>query len=173
MRLPIGLRTRFFLYSNTLIVGTMLLVVTIWVRHERSTWLEAIGRRGRSIAVALAVPITETLMYEDIGLLADVGLIENSIREVIADNRDIMRYVVVTDTAGVVTHSNRWELLGEVFDRAVIDTAGAPAIQEQTLKIEDEGRLLEIRLPLNISSKSWGGSRSRSICVRSSSRPTW
>ena len=157
MRLPIGLRTRFFLYSNTLIVGTMLLVVTIWVRHERSTWLEAIGRRGRSIAVALAVPITETLMYEDIGLLADVGLIENSIREVIADNRDIMRYVVVTDTAGVVTHSNRWELLGEVFERGVIDAAGDQAIQEQTLESEDEGRLLEIRLPLNISSKSWGG----------------
>ena len=75
MRLPIGLRTKFFLYSNTLIVGTMLLVFT----SGSGTSDDAVGghrARGRSIVEALAIPITDALMYED-SLVAETGLIEN------------------------------------------------------------------------------------------------
>ena len=61
--LRFGLRTKFFLYSNTLIVVTMTLVTILAITHERSSRYEAIERRGRSICEAMAIPITDALMY--------------------------------------------------------------------------------------------------------------
>ena len=48
--LKLGLRTKFFLYSNTLIVVTMTLVTVLAVVHERQERYGAIDRRARSIA---------------------------------------------------------------------------------------------------------------------------
>ena len=154
--LRLGLRTKFFLYSNTLIVVTMGLVTLVAIARERRAQYEAIVTRGRSVTEALAVPITDALMYEELGLVTETGLIENYISEMIARNRDLLRYVVVTDAAGRVTHSNRWELLGGAFDRALArDAIGRPSLAEiHTAQWGD--RVLEIRTPLHISTRFWG-----------------
>jgi signal transduction histidine kinase len=154
--LRLGLRTKFFLYSNTLIVVTMGLVTLVAIARERRAQYEAIVTRGRSVTEALAIPITDALMYEELGLVTETGLIENFISEMLERNRDLLRYVVVTDAAGRVTHSNRWELLGRRFARAL----GRDAIDRPSLveihTVEWGERVLEIRTALHISTKFWG-----------------
>lgn len=156
MRIKLGLRTRFFLYSNTLIAVTMTLATIIAMVHERRVQFDAIVRRGRSIIETMSIPITDALMYEDLGLVVESGLIENLIVEILARNEDFMRYVVVTDRDGRVTHSNRWELLGTHFSRAL---SAADIGREPVVEIldPDSGEpLLEVRTTLNISTKFWG-----------------
>ncbi|MGE5236509.1 MAG: ATP-binding protein [Acidobacteriota bacterium] len=154
--LRLGLRTKFFLYSNTLIVVTMGLVGVLAVLHERQTRYDAIVSRGRSVTEALAIPITDALMYEELGLVSETGLIDNYITEMIDRNRDLLRYVVVADPHGIVTHTNRWELAGERFTRALgRDAIGKPS--EVEIREAPWGeRILEVRTPLNISTKFWG-----------------
>jgi two-component system NtrC family sensor kinase len=152
----LGLRTKFFLYSNTLIVVTMALVTILLIFHERRTRYEAIERRGRSICEVMAIPITDALMYEDLDLILETGLIENYISEIQARNRDLMRYVVVTDTAGRVTHSSDWDLLGETFHRALDASTADGATVLERLDQGGELPILEGRIPLAISTKSWG-----------------
>ena len=84
-----GLRTRFFLYSNTLIVVTMTIAATLTIAHERRSRYEAIERRARSICEAMAIPITDALMYDDLGLVVQHGLIDNYIHELEVLNRDV------------------------------------------------------------------------------------
>jgi two-component system, NtrC family, sensor kinase len=152
----LGLRTKFFLYSNTLIVVTMGLVTMIAVSRERRAQYEAIVARGRSVTEALSIPITEALMYEEIGLVTESGLIENYISEMLDRNGDLLRYVVVTDARGRVTHSNRWELLGRHFERALgRDAVGRPTSVEVRTTPWGE-RVLEMRTTLNISTRFWG-----------------
>ena len=152
----LGLRVKFFLYSNTLIIVTMTLVTILLVVHERNTRYEAIERRSRSICEVMAIPITDALMYEDLGLILETGMIENNISEIQSRNRDLMRYVVVTDPEGRVTHSSDWALLGQTFERAlgVQGVDGGPLLE--TLEGKDGVRILEGRTPLSISTKSWG-----------------
>nr|CAJ31152.1 histidine protein kinase [uncultured sulfate-reducing bacterium] len=152
----LGLRTKFFLYSNTLIVVTMLLVTLIWVMHERASKTRAIESRGRSIVEAMAIPITDSLMYEDIGLMEETGLIENYITEILSRNQDLMEYVVVTDRQGRVIHSNRWELLGQPFDRVISEEALAQGVQVENRRDIDGKAVLEVRSPLSISTRFWG-----------------
>ncbi len=53
--IKLGLRIRFFLYSNTLIVVTMTLVAVLGAMYERRTLFEAIVGRGRSLVESMAV----------------------------------------------------------------------------------------------------------------------
>ena len=151
----LGLRTRFFLYSNTVIAVTMILVTLISMAHERRSSAEAIDRRGRSLVEAMTIPITDALLYQDLGLVVESGLIENHISEILARNRDFMMYVIVADPTGRVTHSNRWDLLGEHYDHALGPEAigGGPTTE---ILDYDGSDVLEVRAPLNISSKFWG-----------------
>jgi len=152
----LGLRTKFFLYSNTLIVVTMGLVGVFAVLHERQTQYDSIVSRGRSVTEALSIPITDALLYEELGLVTETGLIDNYTSEIIERNKDLVRYVIVADYAGLVTHSNRWDLMGKPFRRALKpDSIGLPTQVEIRTSSWGE-RVLEIRTPLNISSKFWG-----------------
>lgn len=156
LMLALSLRTKFFLYSNTLIVVTMGLVAIIGISHEREVRYEAIRGRGISVTEALAIPITDSLMNEELGLVPETGLIENYIAEVLERNRDLMRYVVVADAGGVVTHSNRWDLMGQRFRRA-LQTDSAARGAEMEMRTSSWGeRILEVRAPLAISTKFWG-----------------
>jgi signal transduction histidine kinase len=152
----LGLRPKIFLFSNIAIAATMGIVTLLVVAHERHQQHDAVERRARSVAAALAVPITDALMNKDLGRAASTGLTDNYIAEILASNRDAMLYVIVTNVDGIVTHSNRWSMVGRPFERAlgpesVLDHPGAER------RTEDGGeRILEIREPLHISTKFWG-----------------
>ncbi len=154
--LRLGLRTKFFLYSNTLIVVTMGLVIVLAAVHERRSRYDELVDRGLSITDSLSVPITDVLMYEQLGLVVEEGLIENYVSGVIEHNHDLVRYVIITDPNGMVTHSNRWSLLGQRFTRA-LDRSAVGKRSQVDLRTSSWGeQILEIRTPLNISTQFWG-----------------
>ena len=124
-----GLRARFFLYSNTLIAATMTIVTLFAMVHERASQHEAIDQRGRSIADAMGILITDALIQEELGHGGDPEYIDNSISRILDRNQDLMRYVVVCDPGGHVIHATDRPLIGGFFPRAlgpeaVVDFAG-------------------------------------------------
>jgi two-component system NtrC family sensor kinase len=152
----LGLRVKFFLYSNTVIVVTMMMVSVIWALYEQGTRRDALIRRGLSITEAMAIPITDALMYEDLGLVAETGLIESHIDELLARNEDFMRGVTVLDVTGRVIHTSQWALLG----RRPMPLDELPEIGDDaevvSLTAADGERRFEVRTPLNISTRRWG-----------------
>ncbi len=116
--IKLGLRIRFFLYSNTLIVVTMILVAVLGAMYQRRILFDAIIGRGRGIVESMVVPITYVEGRRGVGD-GDRGLIESYVAEVMARNKDVIRYVVVTDASGTVTHSSHPENIGDLFARAL------------------------------------------------------
>ena len=108
----LGLRTRFFLYSNMLIAATMTIVTLFAMVHERRSRHEAIDQRGRSIADAMGILITNALIQDELGHVDDLEYIDNSISQILTRNQDLMRYVVVCDPDGRVFHATDRLLIG-------------------------------------------------------------
>ena len=152
----LGLRTKFFLYSNTLILVTMTVVTTLAIVHERRVRYAAVERRGRSISEAMAIPITDALMYDDLGMVTQRGLIDNYISEIRTLNSDLMRYVIVANPEGKVTHSTKWRRLGKTFARALHKDGLEPGTIAEIRPGDSEERILEVRTPLQIASSFWG-----------------
>ncbi len=148
LRFNLGLRTKFFLYSNTLIVATMSLVTVLSVVHERAARTEAIERRGRSIVEALAIPIAGALTDATIGTAVGNGPISEAMAQVVARNRDFMRYVVVTDAEGVVTHASDGDLVDSRFPRALVAPLHDHGTSTTILGTGEPEQVLEVRTPL-------------------------
>jgi signal transduction histidine kinase len=144
----LGLRARFFLYSNTVIAVTMALVTFFWMLHERQSLNEAIESRGRSIVGAMAIAMTDALHYGSPSYDGETGFIDDYVATMVERDAAFMRYVIVADPDGLVTHASHSKLLGEHFGRAVgPETPGT----NQELRIYDDEtgeRLIEVRSPL-------------------------
>ncbi|MCG6921507.1 MAG: HAMP domain-containing protein [Acidobacteria bacterium] len=152
----LGLRPKIMIFSNVAISATMGLITVLGAANERRHQYEALEQRARSLGAALAVPVTDALMNKDLGLTADTGLTDTYISEILASNRDSMLYVIVTDAAGVVTHTNLWSMVGEPFERA-LDRSSIVHQPDAEIRSADDGeRILEVREPLHVSTKFWG-----------------
>ena len=152
----LGLRPKIFLFTNVAIFATMGLVTVLGAANERRRQYEALEQRARSLAAALAVPVTDALMNKDLGLTPDTGLTDTYISEILASNRDSMLYVIVADAGGVVVHSNLWSRVGEPFERA-LDRSSILSPPGAEIRSGDDGeRVLEVREPLHVSTRFWG-----------------
>jgi signal transduction histidine kinase len=143
-----GLRARFFLYSNMLIAATMTIVTLFAMVHERNSQHEAIDRRGRSIADAMGILITDALIQEEHGRVDDPKYIDKSISRILVRNQDLMRYVVVCDPDGRVFHATDRPLIGGFFPRALGPEAVASSPVTGFRQGAGNDRLLEVRATL-------------------------
>lgn len=153
----LGLRARFFLYSNTVIAVTMVLVTFFWMLHERQSLHEAFINRGRSIVDGMALPMTVALEQAPAAVAAgsDDPATEY-IEEILTRNPDFVRYVIVADITGRVTHASSRDLLGYRFGRA-LGSASIDAAPEVGIRADRSGeRLLEVRTALDGTSSFLG-----------------
>jgi signal transduction histidine kinase len=154
--IKLGLRARFFLYSNTVIVVTMVLVTFFWMLHERQSLHEAFINRGRSIVDAMAGPMTGALDREAESTQPGVDLATEYISEIMARNPDFVRYVIISDAEGNVTHASSPDLVGHRFDRA-LGPESSGADPEVGVREDRAGeRLLEVRTSLQGASAFLG-----------------
>ncbi len=156
--LKLSLRTKFFLYSNAVIVATMSLVAILADAHDRSRAYEAMGERNTKVTKALAIVLTDTLKRAEprpAEATRYAARIDRHIQEILAGNEDTIRYVVVTDPAGFVTHSTRAEAVGQRLGQP----AGAgPALASCHCGGPAHGQgSIEVRTPLEDGGRRWGG----------------
>jgi len=154
--IKLGLRARFFLYSNTVIAVTMALVTFFWMLHERRSQREAIESRGRSVVEAIAVPIADALAASGPQDTGGGDRITGYIEELIQRHREFMLFAAVTDPTGVVTHASDRELVGEqlegVGNTGVFDVEPGLEIRQDTRGVG----VLEVRQPLEGSGRLLG-----------------
>jgi signal transduction histidine kinase len=143
----LGLRTKFFLYSNTLIVVTMALVTIFAVYHERNASFEAVRDRALGLAHNLALPVAG-----DLASLSDRAVIRERIRGQDSDLRSrhpgFLLYVVVAEVSGEILYSSPQGLWTGRFERALGPEAVDAAPQVETRESGPMGPVLEVLAPL-------------------------
>jgi two-component system NtrC family sensor kinase len=155
--LKLGLRTKFFLYSNTVIVATMSLVALLAQAHDRSQAHEAMESRAGKVTEVLAALVTDTLIrgQQRPGEAARYSArIDRHIQEILDSSPETIRYVTLTDPSGVVTHSSLAGQVGQRLGRAVENAGGGQVSSVMTML--SGGRVLEVRLPLRDAGRRLG-----------------
>jgi signal transduction histidine kinase len=124
----------------------MSLVAVLGTIHERRTLYEAIVSRGRSLTEAMAISISEIERDEDDADPVDIT--EQFISDIMTRNRDVMRYVVVTDADGTVSHAAGNGQVGTTFDRATAAGRSTTSTPEFEDLIVGGEAVLEVRTVL-------------------------
>ena len=148
-----SLKTRILLFMGILVIVLMMIVSIAILFQWRALILENQRQNALAVARTFAASILDGLIYQEGGLLPNEGYLENSIHSFLGKNPQI-KWLVLYDQAGrvVVRSSYNGAGLGPEEGGPAARGGSATRIRRSPLF----GWILEVTLPLQIHSRSWG-----------------
>jgi two-component system NtrC family sensor kinase len=124
--------------------------------YERSVRLAMVSEKGHLLGESMGIAFTHTLLYEEIGLVEETGLLDSFIRDIMKTQELDVRGVMVFDANNRIIAHNDLRAYDKVYDDWHTQQALA---SRQTLIQQYEmasSQILDIATPLQIGSKRWG-----------------
>lgn len=126
--------------------------------NEKHHLFEKLEREGRLLLASSKAPIINAIIYEEIGIASDAGLLDNFVQEIAGNGELPIRYVFIADQDGKVLAHNHYEEVGKRYHDSL--TLAALDGEEFRSKVVESGvqnhSILDMAMPLRISGKSWG-----------------
>lgn len=152
----IGLRGRFMLLAVLL---TLLFSLSwggwTWLR-EKQLLQDKLSRQGELLVSSMAIPIINALLYEELGIIEEGGLLDNFVTDIMANEQLQPLYAMVINNEGRVLAHNRLTEYGEVYTDPITLAALKSGQVLQTNTSVDKQPVLDFSSPLAISGKRWG-----------------
>lgn len=154
----ISIKFQFMMLAMLLVaISTALWGWWAW-QNERDLLYRSLENEGEQVVTSLSTPIINALLYEEMGVIEEGGLLDNFIEEIMNNPSLTMTYAFVTDQSGKVLAHNRYDEYGKVYTDPLTITALTGTERIAQLKKSKEGAapILEIAMPLRIHGKRWG-----------------
>ena len=147
------LQGKFTLYLSILIIATMSALAYWNISREKKLLQDTIVREGRALVESLAISCTNTMLYEETGLVEEGGLLDNYISDLM-QRRDLnIIYAMILDPKGKVIAHNSMTEVGNSYQDEISKQVLA---SWNTLLQYPKDNVLDISTPLAISTKRWG-----------------
>lgn len=144
---------KFTLYLSTFVIVIMSGLSFWTISREKELMENGIIREGIALVESLAISCTNTMLYEEVGLVDESGLLDNYISDLMKKNDLDIRYAMILNPQGeVIAHGSRAEV-GNIYRDSVTQRALSA---KDTLRQYPSPDLLDIATPLAIASKRWG-----------------
>ncbi len=144
---------KFTLYLSTFVIVIMSGLSFWTISREKELMESAIIHEGIALVESLAISCTNTMLYEEVGLVDESGLLDNYISDLMKKNDLDIRYAMILSPQGeVIAHGSRAEV-GNIYRDSVTQRALSA---KDTLRQYPSPDLLDIATPLAIASKRWG-----------------
>jgi sensor histidine kinase YesM len=159
------IRPRFISIKMQFVMIAMLLVAissTLWGwwawQNERDLLYNSLEREAEQIVTSLSSPIINALLYEEMGVIEEGGLLDNFIEEIMNNPGLKMTYAFVTDQSGKVLAHNHYDEYGKIYTSPLTTAALSGVSHLSRLNRTDTpvAPVFEIAMPLRIHGKRWG-----------------
>lgn len=161
MRFFLGIKGKFVL-TAALIVAISSIIWGTWAwRNEKRLLYDRLVSNARSMATSLRTPIINALVYEEMGVIEEGGLLDNFVEEIVSNSDFPTKYAFVTDDKGKVLAHNRYMEYGLTYTDDLTREAlqGYSFLSRIVLDASTQEHILDIAVPLRIHGKSWGSLR--------------
>lgn len=151
----VSIKTQFVLLAMLLVaVSSALWGWWSW-KTERHLLFKALEGEGRQMVTSLASPIINALLYEEMGVIEEGGLLDNFIEEMVNNTGFPVVHAFVTDQDGkVLAHNNYSE-----YGKSYTDVLTRAAITEKSYISRlipgknSQPAILDMAMPLHIYGK--------------------
>lgn len=152
----ISLRVRFMATAVLL----TLVISAIWGywswQRERAQLYSQMEQQGSMLVATMAIPIVNALLYEELGIIEEGGLLDNFVAEIMTNPQLKPLYAIVIGKEGRVLAHNRLAEFGARYDDPLTQSALARREVGWVETSVDNQPALDFSAPLAISGKSWG-----------------
>jgi hypothetical protein len=152
----ISLRTR-FMGLAVLLTALFSALWGLWTwNREKDLLYERLAQKGEILVSAMAIPIINALLYEEMGIISEGGLLDNFVADIMANDHLNPLYAVVIDTEGRVLAHNRYAEYGKLYsDPTTRADLAASGFVQRAIRYEGQAAL-DMAVPLAIAGKRWG-----------------
>lgn len=160
-RVIISIKTQFVLLTLLLVAASSALWGWWAWKNERHLLYESLEGEGKQMVTSLSTPIINALLYEEMGVIEEGGLLDNFIEEIMNNTGFPVVHAFVTDQNGKILAHNRYSEYGKVYDDPLTRTALTEGKFVNILHPGKQGssQILDMAMPLRIHGKSWGALR--------------
>lgn len=154
----ISIKTQFVLLAMLLVaVSSALWGWWAW-KNERHLLYESLEGEGKQMVTSLASPIINALLYEEMGVIEEGGLLDNFIEEIMNNTGFPVVHAFVTDQNGKVLAHNNYSEYGKTYADSLTRAAIAETRYISTLipGKNSQPTILDMAMPLHIYGKNWG-----------------
>src|SRR4030043_2415763 len=113
------LQGKFTLYLSILIIVIMSTLACWNISREKRLLQDAIVKEGKALVESLAISCTNTVLYEEIGLVEEGGLLDNYISDLMQRKDLNIVYAMILDLQGKVAAHNSMIEVGNVYQDEV------------------------------------------------------
>ena len=127
-------------------------------KNERNLLYESLEGEGKQMVTSLASPIINALLYEEMGVIGEGGLLDNFIEEIMSNTGLPVVHAYVTDEDGKVLTHNNYSEYGKTYTDPLTRAAIAERRYLSTLipGKKSQPAILDMAMPLHIHGKIWG-----------------
>ncbi len=127
------------------------------IQEEKRHLTQNLEGNGRLLLTSLKGPIINTIIMGEMGLVP--GLLDNYVEEIVRNPNFPTLYAFIVNTQGkVVAHSDT-TLFGKYYNDPLTRSALSGEGYRSAVVAGENGRILDMALPLRIAGKSWGALR--------------
>ncbi|MEW6750500.1 MAG: ATP-binding protein [Candidatus Latescibacterota bacterium] len=155
-RYRFGLEAKFVVLATAVILAASLVGNRLVFAYVRDQLFDKARRQAVVLAESMARSFLHALIYEELGLVEEAGLLEQHIEDVVGRPDMAVRFVKVVNPRGVVIAHSDYRWYGRV-DPAVAGRYGSDLQDTRVVERRHGGEpVLEVASPLRIASRSWG-----------------
>lgn len=153
-----SLQKKFILITFMSVLILAVLVSVFVASKTRSALYNATEQKGRMLAQTVSALIINELIYEQLGLVEEGGLIDNYVRELYEREELELLYVAVLNAQfQVISHSDFGEFGKDYQDPFVKETQQTHEVLVKKTQVQDTNiNALEFATSLSIEGKRWG-----------------
>lgn len=156
-----SIKTQFLLLAVLLVALSSALWGWWAWKNERRLLYESLEAEGKQMVTSLASPIINALLYEEMGVIGEGGLLDNFVEEIMNNSGLPVVHAFVTDEGGKVLVHNKYSEHGKSYTDPLTRTAIAEQrYLSRMLPAAASGpAVLDMAMPLHIYGKTWGALR--------------
>lgn len=157
-RVRFGITAKFVLVAGLIVaLSSTLWGWWAWNGEKRLLYSQLDGK-GRLMMTSLATPIINALLYEEMGVIEEGGLLDNFVEEIMNNPDFPAVYAFVTDKSGRILAHNEYADYGKSYsDPLTLAAIGSRSFRSAFVeKNPGHGSILDMAMPLSIHGKLWG-----------------
>ena len=126
--------------------------------NERRLLYESLEAEGKQMVTSLSSPIINALLYEEMGVIGEGGLLDNFVEEIMNNAGFPVVHAFVTDPDGKVLTHNKYSEYGKTYSDPLTRSALAQRryVSSMMPRGNSQSPVLDMAMPLHIYGKTWG-----------------
>ncbi|OGL40400.1 MAG: hypothetical protein A3C43_05595 [Candidatus Schekmanbacteria bacterium RIFCSPHIGHO2_02_FULL_38_11] len=153
-----SLKRRYIAYTTTLIIVLMIVVGYVEKNQEERLLIDKAEQNGITLVEALGVSCTNTLLYQELGLIEEGGLLDNYILQIMKNKKLHVVYAMILDKDNRIIAHNDYKKYGRIYNDSVSlkATSAKKTLKQYYYDPIKKIKILDVATPLAISTKKWG-----------------